>query len=387
VKPTRELLVELSTWREPAGGVLSVYARTDPRDPANTARTPAWLVALRNGLAAVGRRIDEAGTRAERLAFRALSERVEAELPALEPAARARGVAWFLSADGALDRRVSLQLAPRAGAVRWDERPVVSPLVDVVDRGRATGLVLVAGERVRLLHWEGGRVSEPERSVFELELGDWREYAAYARANPARAQQTATHQAAFEQRVEDWRRRFLRDAAAATSDRLAELGWRRLLIAAEGQFAAGFAAALPAAVRAHVVAEVAANLLWEDPPRVANRLEEHLERAWRDEVIDGARRALEAARSGTLGVAGFAQVLNALADSRVEWLFIDPLYRFDAAGLAPAAAQVVVGATRELLAERAVERAVAGGAGVSALPECWDTQLAEAGGVAARLRF
>ena len=35
---------------ETDGPVLSVFCRTDPRDPANSSETPGWLVALRNGL-------------------------------------------------------------------------------------------------------------------------------------------------------------------------------------------------------------------------------------------------------------------------------------------------------------------------------------------------
>ena len=36
--------------RRPGTPVLSVYVRTDPRDPANTAAVPGWLVELRNSL-------------------------------------------------------------------------------------------------------------------------------------------------------------------------------------------------------------------------------------------------------------------------------------------------------------------------------------------------
>ena len=49
-------------------------------------------------------------------------------------------------------------------------------MVEIADRGRPTGLILGARERVRLLHWEAGRVDEPERSLYEPELDDWREY-------------------------------------------------------------------------------------------------------------------------------------------------------------------------------------------------------------------
>jgi hypothetical protein len=372
---------------EPGEGTLSLYVRTDPRDPANTAHVPGWLVALRNGLREVGRRLEGGAPRGQRLAFRELADRVEGELFELDPAERARGVVWFVTPDRALDRRISLQLAPRADVVRWGPRPFVSPLVDVVDRGRATGLVLVSGERVRLLHWEGGRVREPQRSVYQLELGDWREYAGPAMANPARAQQTATHDASFEQRVEDWRRRFLQDAGEATATRLRELGWSRLLVAAEGQAAAAFTEALPTEVRESVVAQVEANLLWEQPSAVADRLEGQLERAWRADVLARTKRALEAARWGGLGAAGLASTLEALVQYRVAWLVFDPLHGFDCSRLSPAAVEAIEGVSRNAVSERAVELAVAGGAGVSALPAGSDTPLATAGGIAATLRY
>lgn len=69
---------------EPGEPVLSIVLRTDPRDPANTAATPAWLVALRNGLRTVAGTLTGDVAREQRLAFRELQERVERELPALE---------------------------------------------------------------------------------------------------------------------------------------------------------------------------------------------------------------------------------------------------------------------------------------------------------------
>jgi hypothetical protein len=40
---------QLALWR-PGAPVLSVYVRTDPRDPANTVATPRWGIELRNAL-------------------------------------------------------------------------------------------------------------------------------------------------------------------------------------------------------------------------------------------------------------------------------------------------------------------------------------------------
>ena len=78
-----------------------------------------------------------------------------------------------------VDRRLTLQLPPQATLVRWDDRPFVSPLVEVVDRARPSGLVLVSAEAIRLPHWQAGFVEQPEQSLYEIEPGQWRDYDAY----------------------------------------------------------------------------------------------------------------------------------------------------------------------------------------------------------------
>ncbi|HJV14042.1 MAG TPA: hypothetical protein VJ625_09130 [Propionibacteriaceae bacterium] len=173
-----ELVRELAIL-QPGVPVLSLHVRTDPREPANTAATPKWLVELRNGLRKVVDAADEKESRSERLARRELCAWAEREVLGLNPRDRARGLAWFISSDAAVNRRFTLQLPPRATLVRWDDRPFVSPLVDVVDRGRPTGLVLVSTEAIRLLLWQAGRVEQPEQSLYELEPGQWRDYDAY----------------------------------------------------------------------------------------------------------------------------------------------------------------------------------------------------------------
>jgi hypothetical protein len=122
--------------RRPGTPVLSLYLRTDPRDPANTAAVPRWLIELRNSLREVSREVDMRESRGRRMAIRELRERVERDVLALEPAQRGRGLAWFRTADGSLDHRFTLQLPPLRTLVRWDDRPYVSPLAEVAERGR-----------------------------------------------------------------------------------------------------------------------------------------------------------------------------------------------------------------------------------------------------------
>jgi hypothetical protein len=64
---------------QPGVPVLSLHVRTDPREPANTAATPKWLVELRNGLREVVDTADERESRSERLARRELCAWAERE--------------------------------------------------------------------------------------------------------------------------------------------------------------------------------------------------------------------------------------------------------------------------------------------------------------------
>jgi hypothetical protein len=67
--PSMETVRELATLQsgEP---VLSLHIRTDPRDPANNATTPKWLVELRNGLREVADTVNAEEPRSQRLARR-----------------------------------------------------------------------------------------------------------------------------------------------------------------------------------------------------------------------------------------------------------------------------------------------------------------------------
>jgi hypothetical protein len=367
--------------------VLSVHLRTDPRDPANTNHAPGWVVVLRNGLRAVGDDVGARGTRDERLALRELLPRVEATIAELEPAERGRGLSFFVGVDGLDQLLLVHQLPPRDHAVRWDVRPLISPLVDLASRGRSTGLVLVGADRVHLLHWEAGRVTEPDRSVYVLELGDWREYAGYAAPNPARGQQTATHVEAFEHRVGDWRRRFLGEVAGEVAARTRALGWGRLLVAGEQPLAADFAAALDPGARRRVAGEVDANLLGGSPAEAAARLELGLEALHRRDATDLLERIGAAAAAGGPGALGAAEVLQALAEHRVEHLVVDPAADLSGAALTTPAQAAVDGAAPDLLAERAVELAVAGGADVTTLEADASRSTLDPSGIAALLRF
>jgi hypothetical protein len=370
--------------RRPGAPVLSVYVRTDPRDPANTAAVPGWLVELRNGLREVGRGAGQDGPREERLVLRELRERVERDVLALEPAGRGRGLAWFLAADGGLDQRFTLQLPPASTLARWDDRPFVSPLAEVADRGRPAGLVLVSTEAVRLLHWQAGQVAEPAQSLYEIERGQWRDYDAYV-GHPGRSP-AGMHVAEFDQRVAEWRQRFLRTTAQAVAAQITGLGWDRILLAGEPRVTAAFGQELPEPVAGQVAAVAEVNLLWEEHAAVADRLEGALEQARVQQARVLAEQAIQDAFAGGPAAIGWPEVMHSLAYHRVRHLIVAAGDPPDPALLDPHTQQTLGWPSRQMLIERAVEHAVISNAEVTILPA--DTpELDRAGGAAALLRY
>lgn len=363
---------------EPSESVLTIYARTDARDPANTNHVPGWLIALRNGLrvledSSVPRPLTE------------LFERVRSQAEALPPAERGRSFAWFVTPDGSLDRRFTLQTPLRRDLVVLDERPFISPLVEVVDRGRTAAVVLVGADAVRLLEWEQGRISEPEDSSWEMSLGDWRDYRGPAGSDPGRGQHTATHSEHFEARVENRQRRFLDGVAGSLARRFDAGGLDRVVVAGEVRMARAFADRLEASGGDRVVEVLDANVDDSVPADLAALVEPVLEDHWRREASAAATAITETARAGGAAVLGAADTLAGLVQGRVERLLLDPDREYSLNGLGPEARHALDDRDARL-AEVAVELAIASGAQVTAVDPSWPG-VTEAGGMLARLRY
>jgi hypothetical protein len=379
---TQKVLHELAI-AEPKRLVISVHARTDPRDPANTSATPAWLIELRNGLRAISDELEAGDDREVRLAFRELRRRIERELTELSAAERGRSVTWILDGDGTADR-FTLQLPLRRTRTVLDTKPFVSPLVDIADRGAPVGVILVGGEVIRILQIEQAEPSEPENSTFELSLGDWRPFGGSAGGSPQRGVQITSHEERYEARVEAQRGRLFEAAATETAMRAEALGWERIVLIAEGQVGSRFRTIVPPTVRDRVVAEDDLNIVGEDLNAIADAVEPLIEQAWRQRTDTLAQLASERARSGGAASLGPEETFGALAEGRVEHLLIDPDHDFSSTG---AAVPSSIGGPSTMLGERAVEAAIATSARVTSLSADASTALREADGMAALLRY
>jgi hypothetical protein len=379
---TQHVLHELAT-AEPKRLVISVHARTDPRDPANTSASPAWLIELRNGLRAITDQLEAGDDRDSRLEFRELRPRIEKELTELTPGDRARSVSVIFDADGT-SRRFSSQLPLRRDVTVADTKPFVSPLVDIADRGAPVGVVLVGGDLIRLVQIEQAEPIEPENSIFELTLGDWRPFGGTAGGSPSRGLMGTSHEEHYRARVEAQRDRLFDTAATEVAMRLEALGWDRVVVAAEGQVASRFRHALPALVSDRVIAEADLNLVGGELNVIADAVEPLIDKAWQQRSDALAELATGRAKSGGAATLGPQETFGVLAEGRVDHLLIDPDHNF-----APAASMIPesIGGPSSMLGERAVEAAIATSARVTSMSVEESAALRDADGMAALLRY
>lgn len=380
VEELRELIDQ-----ESEGAVLSVFCRTDPRDPANSSETPAWAIALKNGLNHVAGFHE--GNHGKEQTVKKLCAEAERRINGASAADRGRSVALFIGGDGKVDSFTTFQIPVREDYVTVDSGPVVWPMLDVIDRGQRTGLVLLSSDRIRLLEWWDGRTRDLEESTFDLELGDWHQY-----RGPARPQGTVggggvSNASAYDDRVEVWRARFVKAAAKAIAESASELGFDRLVAAAEGELGAGFNEALPADMRSRLATTVHLNLIDLPAAEAGAALDPHLRQAWRDGVSGDGARAMERSRAGGRGAAGADRVLAALGEGRVEHLILDPYLKTDELTLDSASRQAIEDAGEESVQEALVELALRTGARVSSASVDEVPALTEAGGVLALLRY
>jgi protein required for attachment to host cells len=364
---------------------VSLYLQTDPRMAANAAATPAWLVIARNGLRDVTAELDASQDREARLRWRRVRQDVETELEGLPPAGRGRSLVWFLDLDGLLDQRFILQVPLRDSMVQLAEQPVIAPLIELLDHSRPVGVVLVSGERVRLVHCAHGHIDEAGEEVFDLDSDSFRPYRGPSSPTPGRGGRSGTtHVEQVEQRIEEHRERFFATAAQATADRLTELGWERVVLVAERAVANRLRQHLPEPVARRIVAELGLNAVDAHESDIAARLEPAIEELHRREALATVDRLQADAPQAAVGPAA---VLAALAQGQVDHLVLDPYHRPTEAPLPEVAEQVMRGERFQRLPERAVEAAIAADAKVTTLEAGASPALQAADGILAGLRW
>jgi hypothetical protein len=350
--PTFEDARRLSDW-EPDLGVVSVYLAFDPAD-----RGGAWRTELRNGLD----QLLEAAKDAEherRVALRAVAKRITERYEDGDHRPPPRGEAGFVEVaeKGGKEHWWGTGAAPQASAcVELGEKPALAPLVDLACRGDGRGIAIVSLERVRLLLFAEGELSEVADWELEITSLDWRERKAATGNNPARGQGGASSgKDQYMERLEHNRHKFLAEAGGLVGRELEGRGVTKALAFGPTIDLENFEAGLTAP-KVKLERAGQEDLISTPIGKLHDTVSAAVENADAERESRLVAEALEEARGGSRGATGLQEVGEAVAEGRVERLVIgaglgaesEPLVR--GALAVSAKITVVHGAAAEALA-------------------------------------
>lgn len=380
-------LWDLSQRTDPLG-VLSVYVNADPRqDPS----LHAVAIDLRNRFRELQRRLaEDVGSDQSRemtAALKRLWPRIES---LASPRASGRGHIAFaaLGSDWLLQLESAMPVANR---VVLDDGPFIHPLLELLDEGRAAGVVLISAEEARLLEWRVGSlqtlrrieqqyVEAPHERAGQIGGGPEGQF-----HTPMREQRRA--------RERDQMQRFLGQVTEVAAELADDRGWERILISGAERWTEPTVARFPKALRHRVFAD----------PRVLNGLDngaltaavtEWAHQQHTERVTQLLGQVRDAAGSGVAAV-GLSEVTAALNAGRIAHLVYDPQVRY----LGTVGANGALyggdefgpdghpGTPEPRLTERLVERALKTGARISPVEGAANGVLRDAAGVAALLRW
>ena len=364
------VLLDLLRMEDPLG-VLSVFVEM----PADGADRRAEIE-IKNKLAHLEHR---AGGNGSLLRAEALRSTLALVTPALErlldPGATGRGGAVFATLSGP-EIITLVTPMPLASRVVLDSRPFVRPLLELLDEGEPAGVVLTSAREVEVLDWRLGALRRLTRVTREPE--------------EEHGQATTPHDQRA-RRERDRQLRWIEEVAADVFRLAGEHGWERLLISGDERLTGPLVGALPVYLRANALLD-ARRLHEHDQPALAAAIAERLgqDRAGRNARL--SRRVRAAALGAQRGALGLSEVVAALNEGRAEHVIYDSALRYSGA-VAPDGSLLAAGEAPGLgkeeprLLERILERAFHTGARVTPVDGSAADNLADAGGIAALLRW
>jgi len=359
--PTFEDARRLSDWQPPLG-VVSVYLAFDPAD-----RGGAWRTELRNGLDALLEAAKDADHE-RRVALRAVARRILDRYEDGDHRPPPRGEAGFVEVaeKGGEERWWGTGAAPQASAcVELGERPALAPLVDLACRGEGRGIAIVSLERVRLLSFAAGKLSELEDWELEVTSLDWRERKAQHGNGSVRGV-ASSGKDEYGDRLEHNRHRFLGEAGALVGRELEARGIGRALAFGPAVDLEHFESGMNAPRVKLAVAEKA-DLISVPTGKLHDTIAAAVENADAERESRLVAAALEEVRGGGRGASGPQEVGAAVEEGRVE--------------------QLVIGAGLDSGAEALVRGALSGSAKIAIVHGAAAEALGGAEGVAALLRY
>jgi len=374
----RRRLEQLAGWR-PKHGVISAFLDIDRGD-----RTGRWRVELKDGLSELTEPDDHDGKLAVRETVQRVLERFDADTE--PPPGRAQVGFVEVARKNGTDDWSSMQITPRETVVRHGPRPLLCPLIDLLSRGRPHPVVAVSAERVRGWIWNQGKLEEEPGWGAELAIYPGHERKAPAMSDPARGQATSSSgRDQFGQRLEENRKRFLRDLARGLSEdeRARE---SELIAIGEAPYLDEFASSLPSTVQVRRLE--GPDVISEKEEAIAERVGPEIDRALAEREKDLTKTVIDAAMaSNGNGAVGPNDTSEALAEGRVEHLLLDCGRRFPLDELSPPALEILPDGKALDGAELMIELALRTSADVTPVGNEAGETLAEHGGVAALLRY
>jgi hypothetical protein len=372
----------------PPGGVLSIYVRADNgADPG----LRGAAIDIGNRLAELQRNIDAEGPPERARMLAAALRRLAPELGRLtSPQERGRGRALFAPLEDGPPTRVATQL-PVANRVVLAPTAFVHPLLELLDEGRPAGVVLASQREARILEWRLGELEELERLQADVVEAPHERSGPVGSSPTARASTPMGEQRAARERVLTLR--FL-DRVGGTATALAgQRGWERVLISGGERLTEPLGRAMAARLQDVLIRDPRV-LIGLDDAELAETITDRLRAVHREEERERIRAVRELALGHGGAALGLSEVVGALNEGRVAHLLYDPEVRYegavDADGLLRAGGEQLAGletTPEPRLTELIVERALRTGARVSPVEGAATDALAEAGGIAAVLRW
>lgn len=386
--PDQANLRELIGW-DAGLGVVSVYLEIDPGD-----RGGAWRIALRDALDEVVDGSRERDDRERRAALEAtvdhVRERFEAEGT---PSGRVQiGFVEVTPKPGREGREewFAVQYPVEPTRVADGRRPFLRPLMEIVDGGRPRAVAALSTERVRLFEWHLGTIDERAERELELFALDWRERKAPRVRDPSSGQGVSSAgRDQYDQRMDENRKRFLKDIGHRASRELSDPARRELLCFADPQLCEAFIAGWDRPPQRHDVEHH--DLITEPVHAIGERATKKLSELDRERAVELADRATAAAlaRNGA-GALGPSETARALIRGQVEHLLIEADRALETPELQADVLQELEAAAPRpglRLDEWMVEEAILTDAGVTTVRDEAAERLAEHAGVGALLRY
>ena len=321
--PDERAVKDLLAWRPPLG-VISVYLDLRPED-----RGEAWRIELEHGLAAAVKR-GAGERRTHKDPLEQTAKRIQARFPIQPSEHEGRTHVGFVEVASKAGREewFDLQLPLGTSTVLINNRPVLLPLMTLIDDGAPQGVAVVSSERVRLFVWAFGHLEEIADTELEITSLDWRERKARRSSDPARVQGAkAAGRDQYGQRLDANRERFLREMGELAVRELREREIDELLVFGDAAHVRELADGVGSRATVHVAGEQ--NLIASPSGEIVTHATTAIEELNRRREAELVLRVFDEAQGGTRGALGPQETSQALAEGRVEHLLVDPERNYD----------------------------------------------------------